>query len=37
MRDGNNEKFEVSGQLGFLGTELMVEGPLGKGREGRRP
>jgi hypothetical protein len=35
MRDGNNEKFEVSGQLGFLGTELMVEGPLGKGRAGR--
>ena len=35
MRDGNNEKLEFSGQLGFLGTELMVEGPLGRGREGR--
>ena len=31
MRDGNNQKFEGSAQLGLLGTELMVEGPLGKG------
>lgn len=28
MRNGNNEKHEFSGQLGFLGTELMAEGPL---------
>lgn len=31
MRNGNNQKHEFSGQLGFLGTELMAEGPLGKG------
>jgi hypothetical protein len=31
MRDGNNQKFEGSAQLGLLGTELMLEGPLGKG------
>ena len=30
MRNGNNEKHEVSAQLGFLGTELAVEGPLSK-------
>ncbi len=30
MRNGNNEKHEFSGQLGFLGTELMAEGPLNK-------
>jgi len=30
MRNGNNEKHERSAQLGFLGTELMVEGPLSK-------
>ncbi len=30
MRNGNNEKQEFSGQLGFLGTELMAEGPLSK-------
>ena len=30
MRNGNNEKHEISGQLGFLGTELMAEGPLSK-------
>jgi hypothetical protein len=28
MRNGNNEKHEFSGQLGFLGTELTAEGPL---------
>jgi hypothetical protein len=28
MRNGNNEKHEFSGQLGFLGTELMAEGPI---------
>ena len=31
MRDGNNEQFEGSAQLGLLGTELMLEGPLGQG------
>lgn len=30
MRNGNNEKHEFSGQLGFLGTELMAEGPISK-------
>lgn len=30
MRDGNNEQHEGSAQLGFLGTELMLEGPLNK-------
>ncbi len=30
MRNGNNEKYEFSGQLGFLGTELMAEGPVSK-------
>ena len=30
MRNGNNEKHEFSGQVGFLGTELMAEGPLSK-------
>lgn len=30
MRNGNNSKHEFSAQLGFLGTELMAEGPLGK-------
>jgi hypothetical protein len=30
MRNGNNERHEISGQLGFLGTELMAEGPLSR-------
>lgn len=30
MRNGNNEKHEFSGQLGFLGTELTAEGPISK-------
>ena len=30
MRNGNNEKHEFNAQLGFLGTELMAEGPLSK-------
>jgi len=30
MRNGNNEKHEFTGQLGFLGTELAAEGPLSK-------
>lgn len=31
MRNGNNQKHEFSGQLGFLGTELLAEGPLNEG------
>ncbi len=30
MRNGNNEKHEFSGMLGFLGTEAFGEGPLSK-------
>ncbi|HET7819561.1 MAG TPA: TonB-dependent receptor, partial [Bacteroidia bacterium] len=30
MRNGNNEKHELTGQFGFLGTELIAEGPLSK-------
>lgn len=30
LRKGNNNLHELTGQLGFLGTELMAEGPLGK-------
>ncbi len=30
MRNGNNATHERSAQFGFLGTELMVEGPLSK-------
>lgn len=30
LRNGNNQKHEFSFQLGFLGTELMGEGPLSK-------
>lgn len=30
QRNGNNEKYEFSGQLGFLGTEALAEGPLSK-------
>lgn len=30
MRNGNNEKHEFTGQLGFLGTELTAEGPISK-------
>ncbi len=30
MRNGNNEKHEFSGQLGFLGTEVSAEGPLAR-------
>ncbi|MFZ5552994.1 MAG: carboxypeptidase-like regulatory domain-containing protein [Bacteroidota bacterium] len=30
FRNGNNEKHEFAGQLGFLGTELAAEGPLSK-------
>lgn len=30
MRNGNNEKFEFTGQFGFLGTEINAEGPLNR-------
>ena len=30
MRNGNDSKFEGTAQFGFLGTELMLEGPLAK-------
>ncbi|HRI78523.1 MAG TPA: TonB-dependent receptor [Cyclobacteriaceae bacterium] len=30
LRSGNKDKHEVSGQLGFLGTEFFAEGPLSK-------
>jgi hypothetical protein len=30
MRNGNAEKHEFTAQLGFLGTELMAEGPLSR-------
>ncbi|MDQ3394911.1 MAG: TonB-dependent receptor [Bacteroidota bacterium] len=30
MRNGNNQKNEFSGQLGFLGTELFGEGPISR-------
>lgn len=33
MRNGNNEKHEFNGQLGFLGTELSAEGPLSKNKK----
>jgi hypothetical protein len=32
MRQGNNEKFEFLGQVGFNGFELGAEGPIKKGR-----
>lgn len=30
FRNGNNQKHEFSGQLGFLGTELFAEGPISR-------
>jgi hypothetical protein len=30
MRNGNSEKYEVSAQLGILGTELAAEGPISR-------
>lgn len=32
MRNGNNEKHERTAQLGILGTELGLEGPINKKR-----
>jgi hypothetical protein len=30
LRNGNNEHYEATAQLGFLGTELAAEGPISK-------
>ncbi len=30
MRNGNNQQYEFSGQIGFLGTEVDGEGPISK-------
>lgn len=30
LRSGNNDKYEFTGQFGFLGTEALAEGPLSK-------
>tara|TARA_Y100000385_G_C13106966_1_gene648662 strand:+ start:2588 stop:5017 length:2430 start_codon:yes stop_codon:yes gene_type:complete len=30
LRNGNNERHEFTGQFGFLGTEIMAEGPMSK-------
>lgn len=30
LRNGNNKRHEFTGQFGFLGTELLAEGPLSK-------
>lgn len=32
MRNGNNEKTEFLGQVGFAGVELMAEGPINKAK-----
>ena len=34
LRSGNNEKFEATAGLGFMGTELTLEGPFKKGYAG---
>lgn len=33
LRNGNNQQHELTAQFGFLGTELMAEGPMGKNRK----
>ena len=30
LRNGNNKQHEFTGQFGFLGTEFLAEGPMGK-------
>lgn len=30
LRNGNNKKYEFTGQLGLLGTEVLAEGPISK-------
>lgn len=32
MRNGNNERHEISAQFGFLGTELAAKGPISKAK-----
>jgi hypothetical protein len=34
LRPGNNEKFEATGGIGLMGTELTLEGPFKKGYAG---
>ena len=34
LRSGNNEKFEATGGVGLMGTELTLEGPFKKGYAG---
>lgn len=34
LRAGNNEKFEATGDIGLMGTELTLEGPFKKGYAG---
>jgi hypothetical protein len=34
LRSGNNEKFEATGGIGLMGTELTLEGPFKKGFAG---
>jgi len=34
MRNGNNQKYEFTGQIGFGGFELMAEGPFSKNYNG---
>ncbi len=34
LRSGNNEKFEATGGIGIMGTELTLEGPFKKGYAG---
>jgi hypothetical protein len=34
LRPGNNEKFEATGGIGIMGTELTLEGPFKKGYAG---
>jgi hypothetical protein len=35
MREGNREKFTVTGGIGLIASRLSLEGPLGKGSEGQ--
>lgn len=30
LRSGNNDRYEFTGQFGFLGTEIVAEGPISK-------
>jgi hypothetical protein len=33
LRNGNNQNHEFTGQFGFLGTEVLLEGPLNKNKK----